>query len=149
MKHYLVLTLTVFSLSCVGQKSDHIYYELPESVNGKVAEYIKDLSAKNKAIEFAAKLFEGENQRYVLTLVEFDKDKLEKDDLVYTFLVKKTNRFLRLHDLEIPLYLHLDLQFADFGKEVLPNGKVARTKVLQFTHGFNITFDSNGNIYED
>ena len=99
-------------------------------------------------MKFAAKLSTEDNGRYFLSLTEYT-EKDENFKLIKEKVVQKSNRLLRIGKLDIPIFLSLDLEFADLGSEKLPNGRIAKTKVLHISDGFSITFDRSGVIYEN
>ena len=134
--------------SCRAQdQKKMIYYEFPANVTTVINEYIEAKFDQDSTLLFAAEIWEQESNRYVFNLTEYNKgDKIFKE--IDERIVSKSNRVAKIGKFLVPIFLSIDLQFTDFGSEKLPNGRIAKNKIMYISEGFSITFNRSGNIFE-
>jgi len=146
-----ILVLVIFiGTSCSAQMKNHIYYDLPETVTGKIKEHIESYSSKDKGLLFVANLYRDLDNNYVLSIMDYNaKNSSDSFSLLIGGVIEKSNRMLRVGNYEIPIMTSEDMQFADLGETEMPDGRIAKKRVLMTFDGYTITFDRSGKIYEN
>jgi hypothetical protein len=149
-KMYRVLVLIVFiGTSCSAQMKNYIYYDLPEAVTDRIGKHIESRLAKNKDLRFTANLYQNSDNNYVVSIIDYHaKSNSDSFNLVIEGIIEKSNRMLRVDNIEIPIMTSEDMIFADLGKTKMPDGRIAKKRVQMIFDGFTITFDRSGKIYE-
>ena len=150
MRSFVLFFAMLITSSCHAQGSDKspIYYEPHPDVLVKLKEYINASTKNDSKVKFAFQLSQEGNNRYRIGIISYDNGIIEDNDLIYSKVISKTNRFIKIGELDIPLFFSSDLSLADFGKQKMPDGRIASKWVLFNFDGYSITFDRNGIIYK-
>lgn len=150
MRFVILVMLVFIGTSCSAQMKNHIYYDLPKTVTGQIKEHIEHYISKDSSTCFVADLSQNSNNQYLLSIVDYKSENGSKVfGLLYSEVIKKSNRMLRVGDYEIPIMISEDMVFADLGETKMPDGRVAKKRVLMTFDGYTIAFDRSGKIYEN
>ena len=148
MKVFFVLLLASWP-SCKAQNSDYIMYDLPDPVSEKLNERINYVSSKNEAAKFVGLLNKVDHERYNLALIDYDAKTQKKVLGLLSTVVLKSNRAIQLGEQVVPLITNEDILFANLGKEKMPDGRIAKKRVIFNYNGFSIAFNRVGTIFDD
>ncbi len=149
MKFVLFYLMIGASVPCVAQTKNHIYYDLPKSINTRVRDHIDHYLSKGTDTDFVADLSENTDGRYLLSIIDYKKGSGPKVfGLLYSEVINKSNRMLKIGKYTIPIITSEDMIFADLGETKMPDGRVAKKRVIMNFDGYTITFDRSGKIYE-
>src|ERR1043166_6192861 len=117
----------LFALLCIScaTKGQNIVYDFPETVTTKLADHI----SKGKNSKVVGLLTKEDSGKYSITIIENDFSKNDNLKIIDETLIKKTNHFLRLNKILVPIITNEDLQFADFGTVETPNSGSSKRKI--------------------
>jgi hypothetical protein len=144
MYRYFVV-IFVLCASC-SAKAQHIVYDLPEPVIQQIDKHISFYSDTTK---FAILFSSLDSGKYRISIL---KDLWSFKEIDET-LIQKTNRFVRVNKMLVPMITRDDITFADFGTVYTPESKSDKRKVgkkkIHFTDDSKgIIFDKDGRIYQ-
>jgi hypothetical protein len=139
-----VIIVAVTCLSC-SARAQQIVYDLPQPVVNKI---FQQISASPDTAKLAILLTSLEQGKYKVSIL----DRLSAHKDINETLVKRTNRFVKVNEILIPLITHEDIAFADFGTVLTPESKnekrrVGKKKIIFTDDSKGITFDRSGKIY--
>lgn len=123
----------------VYAQKDSIIYMFPENVSGFVSDAIKKINIKEVSIQISEKST-GIYSLYFYT-------PKNNQDIIWKKIILKSNRFVKIHNIFIPLFFESDLNFSDFGQREV-NGKIYRKKITWISENEIIKFDKFGKIYD-
>jgi hypothetical protein len=148
---FVILVMVIFmDTSCSAQVKNCIYYDLPEAVTSQIREHIESSLSENKSLLFVAQIYKDVDNNHVVSIVDYTaKDSSDSFGLLYSEVVMKSNRMLRIDDYVIPIMISEDMVFADLGEAKMPDGRIAKKRVLMTFDGFTITFDRSGKIFDN
>jgi hypothetical protein len=146
MKTYMLAFLTFISGAANAQE---IIYDFPKSVADKVQQHISQYS---DTTNFVALLNVENDGKYLLTVMTDDFTIKSNFKDITDVLIKKTNRFVKVNDVKMPMITGEDLIFADFGTVSTPDSKsekrrVGKKRPVFVAEDWSISFDRAGKIY--
>lgn len=126
--------------------AQHIVYDFPQSVVQKIDKHITWYPDTTK---FAILFSPMDSGRYSISIL---KDIALSSKEINETLVQKTNRFVWVNKVLIPMITWDDIKFADFGTVYTPESKsekrkVGKRKIHFISDDPLIIFDSSGKIY--
>lgn len=141
-KFFPVIFIVCLSCSAGAQ---NIVYDFPESVVQKIDKHISWYPDTTK---FAILFSSLDSGKYRISIL----NDLTSHKAINETLVQKTNRFVRVHNILIPMITTEDITFADFGTVYTPESKsekrkVGKKKILFTDDSKGITFDKSGKVY--
>lgn len=146
MLRNLLLVSLVFLTSCKGWQDGPIFYRLSTEVYDELDRYLDEFS-NLKDSDFAAKMYKDGDGNYVITLLNLrSQDSKDKFSLVNEKIIQKSNRYLSIKNIKIPIFTPLDLALADVGTVKSNSGREGRPAMIMFLDGFTITFNSSGDV---
>ena len=131
-----------------------ITHNLPISFDGRLIRRMEELVPPAQP-PIASELIGS--QRFSLehtdtgsAIMDYDSESSSDSfQLLINRVIKKSNRLIRVDKTEIPIITSEDMVFADLGSTGMPNGRIAKKRVLMTFDGYTITFDGSGKIYEN
>lgn len=127
-----VLLFFVFMFSVKAQKG--IEYVFPQKVEAEINQFIKLNDTKSFYI-----VFDKINSKDYFISVMLFEDNIVKNTKT---LIRKTKRFVRISNKNIPIIFQSDTDFLFLGRD--DRGRLKRRAVMY--HGFEVTFTYDGEI---
>jgi len=144
----MIRFILILGLIAFGCKSNaQIVYDLPESVIKKIDERILE----KRDQKYLVLLSRRDSSKYSISIEQISSN-VESFKIIQETLVDKTNRFVKVKDMMIPLITWDDIYLADYGRVYYPDAKnekrrVGKRKVNFVSDTPLIVFDLSGKIY--
>lgn len=122
LKTYLIIVFSLITFATNAQ----IIYEFPKPVIDKVQEHISHFS---DTVKFVALLNVQEDGKYSLQVMKDDFTRNPNFKDITDVLITKTNRFVKINNVKMPMITSEDFLFADFGTVYTPESKSEKRRV--------------------